>query len=260
MKSRCLFSLLPSPVCRRLVLVSVAAGLSVMPAKADLIGDYPLRGNFSNSVSGLGALTPTSVGSGSSWSFTSEGWSFTNIAGLGQTGLSLGIPSPLSTYSVGMVLQLSQVTSYSKLLDFSGLTSDIGLYVYSEALNLYVGGSSIGGHIEPDTTFSFVMTRAADQTISIYFNGNPTPVITVADPSANFLLQNSLYLLLDDRGGSEYSPSGILSHVRIWDTALSPSEIPDAFPAVPEPGAYGLAIGVGLACLAWGRRRKAHRA
>lgn len=257
MKLCSLFSVLPSPFFRRLAIVpAVLLGVLSAPARGALLGDYPLQGNFDNAVPGLDALVPHSVGSGSSWSFTSEGWSFQNVAGVGQTGLSLEIPATLSTYSVGMVLQLSHVTAYSKLLDFSGLTSDTGLYVYNNALNLYVGGSSSGGNIESNTTFSFVMTRA-DQTVSIYFNGNSTPVITIADPSSTFLLQDSLYLLLDDRGRSEYSPWGTLSHVRIWDTALSPAEIPNAFPtAVPEPGVCGLLMATVLGGVAL---RRIHR-
>lgn len=132
---------------------AVLLGVLSAPARGALLGDYPLQGNFDNAVPGLDALVPHSVGSGSSWSFTSEGWSFQNVAGVGQTGLSLEIPATLSTYSVGMVLQLSHVTAYSKLLDFSGLTSDTGLYVYNNALNLYVGGSSSGGNIESNTPF-----------------------------------------------------------------------------------------------------------
>lgn len=116
--------------------------------------------------------------------------------------------------------------------------------------------------------FTFILTRDAAANVNIYLNGSSAPIVTQNDPTGVAIATNNMLTLFVDNsvGDSvsaptdEFSPSGTISAVLFWDSALDSSQIPTAMDvaAVPEPSTWALAI-TGMTCAAGGvvRRRRA---
>lgn len=99
--------------------------LLASPLAAAPLHDYQLNGTYADAFGGPplspdgGTLDPT-------------GYTFAANQGLNISGISNG-----SVYSIDMVFQLTDVTGYRKILDFSDRGPDTGLYVLDGALNFY---------------------------------------------------------------------------------------------------------------------------
>lgn len=236
-----------------------------------LIGNYDLTGGtYANSLSGsgaLGALSPisTSGSLGFVSSGTNPGWSWSN-AGAPGTGLTVsGLPandigSTFGSYSIGMRFSLGQVTGYRKLIQFKD--TDVGQYVFDGAFRFYDNGNNpLGGSITANTTVDFVLTRTLTGTVTGYVDGSTVPVLTFVDGSdARTDANRTLQFFRDNTGGSDFSMSGNVSLLRIWNGPLTAAEIPNAMTAVvPEPNAVLVAAIAATVVLWRARIRRAKR-
>ncbi|HOK78456.1 MAG TPA: hypothetical protein PLW35_12135 [Verrucomicrobiota bacterium] len=228
-------------------------------AQVPLIGVYEFNNSYDNSYGTLPSLQPIrspgdTIGFGSGW------WVWSGATGPDGTGLSLSLPSPLSTYSIGMRFQLSDTDYYRKIIDFSGLISDYGLYDYYGVFRLYNTGKS-GGSISPNTPVTIVFTRDdSTKTANLYVNGDPAPVLTATGLGSLFAETSVLHFFVDDSTTSgEYSPAGQIDELRIWNAALSSSQVPNAFAPIPEPRLGGLVTAAAILGLAVTRRMLRHR-
>jgi PEP-CTERM motif len=229
---------------RALVLAAVAASVSV-PASAAVIGDFRLNGNLTNAAGG-----PLSI--------------VNNGGVLGATGITFasnqgptisGFSSP-TNYSVEVAFSFAQLSGYRKILDFKNRTSDNGLYNLSALLNFYPITTSGSPQFLTNQLARVVFTRnAAGQ--SVGYVGN-TAVIGFTN-AFETQITSVLQLLRDDlvTGQGEASP-GFVDYIRIYDTALSASEVAGLTPpgAVPEPAAWALMI-AGFGLVGSALRRKA---
>ncbi|NLH74782.1 MAG: LamG domain-containing protein [Verrucomicrobia bacterium] len=228
-------------------------------AQVPLIGVYEFNNSYDNSYGTLPSLQPIRS-PGDTIGFDSGWWVWNGATGRDGTGLSLSLPSPLSTYSIGMRFQLSDTDYYRKIIDFSGLISDYGLYDYYGVFRLYDTRKS-GGSISPNTPVTIVFTRDdSTKTANLYVNGDPAPVLTATDLGSLFAETSVLHFFVDDSTTSgEYSPAGQIDELRIWNAALSSSQVPNAFAPIPEPRLGGLVTAAAILGLAVTRRMLRHR-
>lgn len=229
-------------------------------ADGALIGDYQFQGNLDNSVAGLGVLTVHQ--SGGTVGFIPEGWSWNNATGDGS-GLELQLDAPIANYSIGIIFQFSAVNSYRKLIDYSDLQLDRGLYVSSGSLEYFTSNSSVeivsGPAILPNQWVTLLFTRDSSGLTTVYLNNAATPALTFTNSTSSFQMTNSLNFFQNDADPSafrgEFSPSGAVSHIKVWDHVLSSSDVPSAFAPIPEPNSL-IFVAAGMAALIARRRRQ----
>lgn len=267
-----------SPVPRfrnaRLLVAAITVALATSlghAAPPTLIGDYLLTtGSFTNAVTGTQALGNLSVvaSSGSTGFVTGTasdaGW-FWNGATAPGTGLSLsGLPLNTGTgsgdafgnYSIGMRFQFSDTAGFRRMINFAN--EDSGMYVNGGVFTFFGPGGTAGGSMTANTFVEFILTRTGSTSqVAGYVNGSSTPVFQFTDGSASADVPSGspLQFFRDNTGGTEFSPAGRISMLRVWNGPLSPGEIPLAM--VPEPSALALG-GLGVAAIlvrVWRRRR-----
>lgn len=232
-----------------------------------LIGDYVLsQSSYANTLSGESALGSTlvAVSTGGSFGFVTSGenpgWSWSNATHPG-TGLSLsGLPANDGTgfgsYSIGMRFSLGQVAGWRKLIDFK--PGDEGMYVVDSRFKFYDDGTNpTAGTIAANTTVDFILTRNTSGMLEAFLNGSITPIFSSALGSeAKTDVSRTLRFFVDRPGfgDNEFSSSGSISRLRVWNGPLTAAEIPNAMVVVPEPatGILLVVIGalyIGLQCL-----------
>lgn len=232
-----------------------------------LIGDYALsQSSYANTLSGESALGSTlvAVSTGGSFGFVTSGenpgWSWSNATSPG-TGLSLsGLPANDGTgfgsYSIGMRFSLGQVSGWRKLIDFK--PEEVGMYVVDGRFKFYDDGTNpTAGTIAANTPVDFILTRNTSGMLEAFLNGSTTPIFSSALGSeAKTDVSRTLRFFVDRPGfgDNEFSSSGSISRLRVWNGPLTAAEIPNAMVVVPEPATGILlvvieALYIGLQCL-----------
>jgi hypothetical protein len=171
-----------------------------------------------------------------------------------------------SVYTIDMTFSLGRTDTYRKLLDFSGLTSDAGLYAYEGAVGLYssapyaqTGAELLAGS---STTFGIAqvvrltITRDTSDLFSVYLNGVSLFSFTDSNKTTVFSLLNgktNAWLFADDTTTESYQQSwGTLKSLTVYNTALSATQVA----SVPEPEALAMMAAGLLTVGALARRRK----
>ena len=232
-----------------------------------LIGDYALsQSSYANTLSGESALGSSlvAVSTGGSFGFVTSGenpgWSWSNATSPG-TGLSLsGLPANDGTgfgsYSIGMRFSLGQVSGWRKLIDFK--PEEVGMYVVDGRFKFYDDGTNpTAGTIAANTPVDFILTRNTSGMLEAFLNGSTTPIFSSALGSeAKTDVSRTLRFFVDRPGfgDNEFSSSGSISLLRVWNGPLTAAEIPNAMVVVPEPATGILlviieALYIGLQCL-----------
>jgi hypothetical protein len=223
--------------------------VATAPLNAAVIGDFRLDGSLANQAGG--ALTLTNNG-----------------ANLGATGLTFGVDqgptisgfSSPSDFSIEFRFTLDKVVGYNKLVDFLDRSADAGVYALDGKLSFYPCCSSAHVFLANQAA-TLVLTRNSAGSLLGYVDGTQ---ILQMDNAGQTALASNLHFFRDDFQTSGEVSSGFVDYIRIYDTALSASEVaaltpPGAVPVVPEPATWAMMIaGFGLAGAAARRRRPAH--
>jgi hypothetical protein len=223
-----------------------AAFLAMAPASAAVIGDFRLDGSLVNHAGGPLTLA-------------------NNGATLGKTGLTFdrqqgptitGFNSP-TDFSVEFRFSIEKVGGYAKLIDFLDKITDNGLYVHDSKLYFHRNYENPRPLFSANTVYDLVFTRDKVGESRAYVNG--TQVLSFKDAPES-AVKSKLHLFQDDRSSSEAS-AGFVDYIRIYDTALTATEVaaltPPASPnGVPEPASWAMMI-AGFALAGAAARRRA---
>lgn len=127
-----------------------------------------------------------------------------------------------------------------KLLDFSDLSQDAGLYVAGDSLVFFPLIDASSGSIIQGEDFVFVLSQSADGATRGYLNGELQFTLGGGDNAVP--LNNVLHLLRDDSttGGLE-TATGSIDYVRVYDRALDDEQVAALMP--PPPDILGDTIG-----------------
>lgn len=184
-------------------------------APADLIHVYELNGSFADQMGG-----PALAADGGTLGDTR--YTFGPNQGLSLTG---ALPDT-ADYSVVLVMQVDLSTggAFKKVIDFSDLTSDNGLYVSGSTLQLFPGNPG-SNSITSNTDFQVVLARdGATGETRVFLNGVLQQVYLGEASDAAIVISNILTFFEDDAvtGGSE-SFSGSVDRILIYDGAFDPT-------------------------------------
>ncbi len=184
-------------------------------APADLIHIYELNNSFADELGG-----PALVSDGGTLGETR--YSFGPNQGLSLTG---ALPDT-ADYSVVLVMQMDLASGplFKKVLDFSNLTSDNGLYVFGSNLRLYPGEAG-PDPVPSNMDFQVVLARdGLTGETKVYLNGVLQEVYAGAASDAAIVTGNILTFFEDDvvSGGFE-SFSGSVDRILIYDGAFDPT-------------------------------------
>jgi hypothetical protein len=220
------------------------------PAGAGLIHDYLFQGSLADSLGGPSLVSLGGTVGPNAYTFGAEqGLSLSNALTGGED----------ATYSIYLNFEFDSLTGYRKILDFKDLASDNGLYNLNTDINYYNFSFSSAGVFTPGVFAQVVLTRD-NTTGSVvgYVDGVPQISFTDTTSDAVFNAANNIINFFQDdnvTGGRE-SSSGSVSEIRIYDTALSASQVAAlSTSSVPEPASLAIAGGGLLLCFL-GRRRK----
>ena len=216
------------------ILVGACALSLAANSHAALVHLYEFNNNLNDSVGNIalvnngGTLNPTSLSFGAN-----QGPTFNGEAGLADN------------YSIGLQFSLSDLTGWRKVIDFKNLISDGGQYLkYGSAYLLPTGPTGVPNLVIANTIVDFLVTRdGASGIYTTYLNGN------IQYSYADSVSQNTVATLIggnsvfqffqDDHFTSQTEASaGTVHEIRVWNSALTRSEIADAFAPVPEPSTY----------------------
>jgi hypothetical protein len=200
------------------------------PANAVVLHNYDLNGSLADSLGGPsltangGVLGPT-------------GYSFGANQGLALSGLGIAADG---AYTIELGFSFATLSSYRKIIDFSGLVSDSGLYVLNSALNFYPVTTGPGGAFTVDQIANLVLNRTSGGLVTGSVNG--VEQISFLDSGA-LALSNTLNFFIDDFAtGQREASAGFVDYIRISGTApVSAVPLPPALPLLAAAlGGFGL--------------------
>lgn len=211
---------------RRCFTFALAFAFGALPvAHAVEVADYRFQDNFASSIGAAPALQPFEpVGTFVDVLVDGQsvrGWSYPVRAGLAleTTGLISDVE-----YSIVMLLRVDDVGGYTKLVDFSGLTLDDGLYYLTDSLVFYPEVEPNTGGVFDDVFHQLVLTRAADGTMVGYVDGVQKFTLIDSD-AAGVVLDGQLAFLRDDAVTSGEEGPGVVARLRIFNHVLTPAEV-----------------------------------
>ncbi|MDD2759169.1 MAG: hypothetical protein PHH11_02625 [Methylomonas sp.] len=221
---------------------------------AVLLHDYQFNGNLEDSLGGPALVADGgTLGTGS--------YAFDNNHGL---TLSDGLMDG-GSYSIAMNFNRSTYGTYGtqKYVDFKNFSTNYGLVTSYGTVFFYPSsGLSYGasnGRIELNTDTEMVFTRDGNtKEFSLYVDGKKAGSFIDNQSYAVFSSEHKvMHFFEDDPWGGDYHPGpGTVNSLRIWDGALSATEVAN-INAVPLPGAFWL-LGSALAGMGLlGKRRAA---
>ncbi|HKG02954.1 MAG TPA: LamG-like jellyroll fold domain-containing protein, partial [Conexibacter sp.] len=213
-----------------LTVLAILAGGGAAEA-ATLKAAYQLQGSRSSEVAGAPDLVDLAPGN----VFTTEtvgGTTRQLLAFPEGSGVSLATAGLIdqTSFSVVMVFRLAEVSGFRRLLDFSGGSSDLGLYVQSGAVRLYGSGGAYA--VDPSVAASSYVQIAltsegnvdGTQSVDAYVDGDLRAFSEGA--GTNFSLRSGILRFFKDDssfGGEE--SSGAVACVAVYDGALTPEEV-----------------------------------
>jgi hypothetical protein len=206
------------------------------PAHAVLLHNYDLNGSLTDSKGGPSLLANGGV-------LGRTGYTFGANQGLSLSGLDL---AATGDYTIEIGFSFDVLSGYRKIIDFSNLGSDAGLYSLGSSLNFFPLRTGPQDVFLVGQLVNLVLTRTSAGDVKGSVNG--VDQITFFD-TGGLALSNTLNFFRDDRiTGFGEASSGFVDYIRISNSA-PPS-------AVPLPAALPLLL-AGLAGLGVvGRRRK----
>jgi Concanavalin A-like lectin/glucanases superfamily len=204
------------------------AGASPASAAAKLKADYRFEGSLKSAV---GSVAPL-VREGPAGQFlikrvkgSKEGvWQWPEGTGLRLDGAHAVVGPGKGTYTFVMLVRLDAVDGYRKLIHFKDLSDDDGIYVDDGTLYAYdLDYSDVV--VQPLTWYQIVVTRDATDVVRIYVDG--VRVLRVADPTGTQVLgpDDFFRFLRDDEGTMTEESGGMIARLRIYNAALSASEV-----------------------------------
>lgn len=225
----------------------------LLPARAAvLIHEYALRGSLDDN---LGGPALTSLGG----DITALGYIFAANQGL---NLRSALPTP-ADYSLEFSFKLDSTIGATKLVDFHNRADSTGLYQTDGRLNYFPNAKSSVADFSPGMDVHVVLTRdGATDIVTGYVNGQQRFSFNDAALDATHP-NDSLYFFADDRfqGGTSDASGGTVNYLRMFNGALSASEVNALFLsapplAVPEaPVAVLLSLGLAVILARFSRKR-----
>lgn len=200
-------------------------------AGAAQVADYAFDDDLHSSIPGAPDLVATGAGTG----FASEnvlGESDNVFTHAADSGLALAPMSALlaepGVYTIIMRVRHDEETNrlHVKYIDYADGTDDAGLYDTAGTLNFYPLGSGSVSLINPGYV-DIAITRDSAGTVAGYVNGLSQFVLDDSMSMGGVIDgSDTLRFVVDDETTSgDESAAGAVARIRIWDTALSPSEV-----------------------------------
>jgi hypothetical protein len=237
----------------RALLLCVTSALVILPARAAVIvHEYALQGSLEDNYGGP--------------ALTAYGGEITALGYVFAAGQGLSLTSPKlnpTNYSIELSFRVDSIAGYRKLIDFNGLSTDDGLYQRTGRL-AFLGGASTPTHdFNPNADVHLTLTRdAATGLVSTYVDGEFRFSFTDTTGTATLGLMQTLTFFLDDTvTGGEDVTSGRLNYLRIFDGALTSTEVSALLAAgpplaIPEPGTAVLLAAGGAMLFLFRRARR----
>jgi hypothetical protein len=218
-------------------MAALAAVAFAAPANATLLHNYDLNGSLADSLGGP-SLTANGGVLGAS------GYTFGANQGLSLGGLNLAADG---AYDIEIGFSFDTLSGYRKIIDFSNLLLDSGLYTLFDRLNFYPVTTGPAAAFQSGQLVNLQLVRTTSGVVTGSVNG--VPQISFTD-SFNLAISDTLNFFIDDFAtGQGETSAGYVDYIRISGTG--------SVSAVPLPGALPLLVagiaGLGLVS----RRRKA---
>jgi hypothetical protein len=132
-------------------------------------------------------------------------------------------------YTIDVTFSFDQLGSWRKIIDFKNLGSDNGLYTFDNALQFVV---TAGVHFETsppifsvDTMTRVTLTRDDAGVVNGYVNGAPEISFVDFDGGAAFSTPVANFFVDDPLTAGGESSGGLVRELRLYDRALSASEV-----------------------------------
>jgi len=203
---------------------------------------YTLNGTLADSLGG-----PALVDHGGSLGPTS--YSFGPNQGL-TMNVALG-----GVYTIDMVMTFDVHGGWQKIIDFSNLALDYGMYTVGNQWNFYnVAGFS--NNALDGQPARLTITRDSSANVTVYLNGASMGGFVDSSGKANFGANPANFFIDDFVTGQREAASGNVDYIATFDRALTADEVRAGVSPVPEPSS-GVMLGAGLGLLALLRRRVA---
>ena len=229
------------------LIIALVFSVAALCNGAALTHDYLLQNSLADSLGGPSLL---SFGG----NLSASGYAFTANHGLSVSGaLANG-----ADYSIALDFNFTNLNSYRKVLDLHNRTSDSGLYTLDTRPIYYTGQTGLAGAVSSGVNATMVLTRSAGtQVVAAYVNGvQQFSGGDGLDPAIFNGPNNIIYFFMDDTVITGNDPTGTVKRIRIFDGALSATEVSNLdsiATSTPEPGTAWV---VGALCVTLGYRRR----
>jgi hypothetical protein len=146
---------------------------------------------------------------------------------------------PNDVYTIVVLFEFDNINTiaYKRILDFKNGTSENGFYLNNRYLSFYIGSQIAGGtmFLQPDTYHQVVLTRNAAGIVTSYVDGVRQFSFDDSTSRAAVIDSNNALRFFRDNEGSNEHISGSAARIRLFDTALTDSEVAalDRFPGPP---------------------------
>lgn len=172
---------------------------------------------------------------------TVRAWAFPVSGGLRHPNVAPVVVT--GSYSISMLMRYNPMDAgYARLVDFSGSTSDNGIYKLGAGVSFYpVGTFAAGSFIADQDVFVTITRDATSQLVSLFINGIASG--TYSDTTDLYApVASAMYFLMDNTTGaaaiSETDP-GVISYLEVRDTPMTPAEVAASLASICDIVACG---------------------